>query len=65
MDHSYELKDPTSFFLYLSPSLYEEDIDFDNGPSDEYHFINSRISAKDKLLFVDAMRFFWRISNKI
>jgi len=59
-DHSYDLKDSTSFFLYLSPSQYEDEFysDSDDGIFDQYHLINSKISAKDKLLFVDAMRFF-------
>jgi hypothetical protein len=60
MDHSYELKDSTSFFLYLSPCQYENDLDTDDcyGPRDEYQYINSHITPNDKLLFVDAMRFF-------
>jgi len=60
MDHSYELKDPTSFFLYLSPCAHDDTIDLDEnyGTFDEYKLINCQISAKDKLLFVDAMRFF-------
>ncbi|CAF3346188.1 unnamed protein product, partial [Rotaria sp. Silwood2] len=61
MDHSDELKSPTSFFLYLSPSQYQAEIsmdDMNDRPFDEYNLINSHISAKDKLLFVDAMRFF-------
>jgi hypothetical protein len=60
MDHSYESKHPTSFFLYLSPSQYKHDLYMDNGygPRDAYHCINSHITANDKLLFVDAMRFF-------
>lgn len=59
-DHSYDLKSYTSYFLYLSPVKYREDMlsDEDNGVFDEYHLIHSQISAKDKLLFVDAMRFF-------
>ncbi|CAF1314067.1 unnamed protein product [Rotaria sordida] len=67
MDHSYELKSPTSFFLYLSPCQYNAEIDMDdmnNGPFDEYNLINSHISAKDKLLFVDAMRFFGGFRTK-
>jgi hypothetical protein len=63
-DHSYDLKDPTSFFLYLSPAKYDNEIDLDNGPYDEYHLINSQISTKDKLLFVDAMRFFGGFRSK-
>jgi hypothetical protein len=58
-DHTYELKNSTSFFLYLLPTHYNCELDSDDdGIYDEYHLINSRISAKDKLLFIDAMRFF-------
>jgi hypothetical protein len=64
MDHSYELKDSTSFFLYLSPAQYQVDIDIDDGTFDEYNLINSQISATDKLLFVDAMRFFGGFRTK-
>jgi hypothetical protein len=66
MDHSYELKNPTSFFLYLSPPKYEEYMMDDESYEtfDEYNLINSQISAKDKLLFVDAMRFFGGFQTK-
>lgn len=59
-DHSFELKHETPFFLYLSPAQHEDDIDLDEnyGVFDEYHLLHSQISAQDKLLFVDAMRFF-------
>jgi hypothetical protein len=60
MDHSYELKRPTSFFLYLSPTQYQANYMDHEGcmPFDRYHLLDCQISAEDKLLFVDAMRFF-------
>ncbi|CAF4736024.1 unnamed protein product [Rotaria sp. Silwood1] len=64
MDHSYELKSPTSFFLYLSPSQYNAETYMNDEPFDEYNLINSHISAKDKLLFVDTMRFFGGFRTK-
>ncbi|CAF1573483.1 unnamed protein product [Rotaria sp. Silwood1] len=64
MDHSDELKSSTSFFLYLSPSQYNAETYMDDEPFDEYNLINSHISAKDKLLFVDTMRFFGGFRTK-
>jgi hypothetical protein len=61
MDHSDELKHSASFFLYLSPAQYSAEIDEDSieeGPFDEYKLLNGQISIEDKLLFVDAIRFF-------
>jgi hypothetical protein len=57
-DHTYELKRPTSFFLYFSPVHYSHGSDMDYGTFAKYYLINSQISIEDKLLFVDAMRFF-------
>lgn len=61
-DHSYELRHATSFFLYLTPVQYEADSDRETfgyeGAFDESTLLNGRISPQDKLLFVDAMRFF-------
>jgi hypothetical protein len=57
-DHSDELERPTSFFLYLSPTQHQVDYDIEYRIFDKYNLLNSQISAKDKLLFVDAMRFF-------
>jgi len=63
-DHSYESKSATSFFLYLSPSQYHTSYNMDDGPFDRYHLFNSQISVEDKLLFVDAMRFFQGFRTK-
>ena len=58
LDHSDELNRPTSFFLYLSPVDYRHRSGLDSGTFAKYHLIPSQISAADKLLFVDAMRYF-------
>jgi hypothetical protein len=63
-DHSYELKDYTPCFFYLSPSLYEVDLEMNDWPNDEYRHINTNVSARIKLLFVDAMRFFGGFRTK-
>jgi len=63
-DHTYELKRPTSFFLYFSPTHYSHRSGMDSGTFDKYYLINSLISVEDKLLFVDAMRFFGGFRSK-
>ncbi|CAF0761243.1 unnamed protein product [Adineta steineri] len=66
-DHSDELKDSTSFFLYLTPVQHSLDIDeytIEEGPFDEYKLLNGQISVEDKLLFIDAMRFFGGFRTK-
>jgi len=56
-----EEEDSTTYFLYLLPCEYYDEIDMDNmndEPFEKYRFINDRVSVEDKLLFVDVMRFF-------
>jgi len=53
--------DPTSYFLYLLPCEYFNEIgiyDMDDEAFEVYRFINDQVSVEEKLLFVDVMRFF-------
>jgi hypothetical protein len=57
----YDDDEPISFFLYLSPCEYQDKIESDHMdgiPYQVYSFINGQVSVEQKLLFVDAMRFF-------
>ena len=59
-DHQGEEEDPASCFLYLTPQRYfNEPHSYSIGeePFDSYQTIQGQVSAKEKLSFVDAMRF--------
>lgn len=62
-DHTRELDDPTPFFLYLKPVQHSTDYE-PYGIYQKYNRLNGRISAENKLLFVDAMRFIGAFESK-
>jgi hypothetical protein len=58
--HEDEEEEPASCFLYLTPHRYYNEpdpSDIYDGPSESYQYIQGQVSNKEKLLFVDAMRF--------
>ena len=59
-DHEGEEEEPASCFLYLTPHRYYNEPDPSNiytDPFETYQYIQGQVTAKEKLLFVDAMRF--------